>query len=56
MSKDMLCKIGNLIMKSWKLRKLFQKLHMSLTAYNKLLRHILRLKGCEVDAVSLYWS
>ena len=38
------------------IKKNVPKLYITLTAYNKLLRHILRLKGCEVDAVALYWG
>ena len=33
-----------------------ENIALAFAAYNNLLEHILHLKGCEVDAVSLYWG
>lgn len=52
--KYLLFKAFKLYMTVLRDTKLPHKLYHMLTAYNKLLRHILRLKGSEVDAISLY--
>lgn len=44
----------NGIQKMEDMAELWDKLHVTAAAYNIFLRHILHVKGCEVDAVSLH--
>jgi hypothetical protein len=43
-------------LKNQKMDEIWKNLHITITAYNILRKHILHVKGCGVDAVSKHWG